>query len=108
MSDSEDPLEAVDDGGEDLFGDEGDEDLASPKERVLADDELASDLDEDPDARNRGYDDDDDAQPQETRDRIVMAVQTYRHQIPNPKDGTVSNWLLPFCTVDFPQANAVH
>lgn len=87
MSDSEDPLDPLDEtAGDDLFGDEGDEEPRAP--RVLDDDDLASDPDEDPDARRREYDDDD-GQPHETRDRVVMAVQTYRHQIPNPKDGTV-------------------
>lgn len=89
MSDSEDPLDDLEANGDDLFGDEGDEDLPSlSKQRVLDDDDLASDPDEDPDARHRDFDDED-TQPQETRDRVVMAVQTYRHRIPKPKDGTV-------------------
>lgn len=88
MSDSEEPLEELEGNGEDLFGDEGDDDLPpTSKERDL-DDDLASDPDEDADTRQRAYEDDDN-QPHETRDRVVMATQTYRHQIPNPKDGTV-------------------
>lgn len=87
MSDSEDPIDPLDEGGDDLFGDEGDEPIASPKERVLDDDELASDPEGDTYARYRN---DDDEQPQnETKDRVVMAVQTYRHRIPKPKDGAV-------------------
>lgn len=87
MSDSEDPIDALDEtGGDDLFGDSGDDESRAP--RVLDDDDLASDPDEDPDARRREYEDED-AQPHETRDRVVMGVQTYRHQIPTPKDGTV-------------------
>ena len=89
MSDSEDPLDAVDDGGDDLFGDEGSQDADSPRERVLDDDDLASDPDEDSDSRNRYYDDA--APPQETRDRTALSLAMYRHQIPNPKDGTVSS-----------------
>jgi RNA polymerase-associated protein LEO1 len=90
MSDSEDPLDALDEtAGDDLFGDEGDEGDDRPRApRVLDDDDLASDPDEDPDSRRRDYGEDD-LQPHETRDRVVMAVQTYRHQIPNPKDGNV-------------------
>ncbi|KHO00022.1 Leo1-like protein [Metarhizium album ARSEF 1941] len=85
MSDSEDSLGVVDEtAGDDLFGDEGDEEPRTT--RVLDDDELASDPDYDADARRRGYDDED-GLPRETRDRVVMAVQTYRHQIPKPKDG---------------------
>ena len=95
MSDSEDPLDAIDEGGDDLFGDEGDE-PASPKAQILDDDDLASDPDEDSHIRRKEYEDED-AQPHETRDRVVMAVQTYRHQIPNPKDGTVSSQSLVVC-----------
>ncbi|KAG6023655.1 hypothetical protein E4U41_001961 [Claviceps citrina] len=92
MSDSEEPLDEIDGNGDDLFGDEGDDDLpTTSNERVLDDDDLASDPDEDEDAeadtRQRGYEDDED-QPHETRDRVVMATQTYRHHIPNPTDGT--------------------
>jgi RNA polymerase-associated protein LEO1 len=86
MSDSEDPIDPLDEGGDDLFGDEGDDEIASPKERVLDDDDLASDPEGDTYAR---YRDDDQAQP-EVKDRVVMAVQTYRHRIPKPKDGAVS------------------
>lgn len=97
MSDSEDPidpLEEVDEEGDDLFGDEADEgdEPTTSKTRVLDDDDLASDLDEDTDARYR-YDDDSQQQP-EVRDRVVMAVHTYRHRIPKPKDDTVSPKLL--------------
>lgn len=87
MSDSEDPIDPLDEGGDDLFGDEGDDDVASTKERVLDDDDLASDPEGDTYARYRNYEDE---QPQhETKDRVVMAVQTYRHRIPKPKDGAV-------------------
>ncbi|KID90137.1 Leo1-like protein [Metarhizium guizhouense ARSEF 977] len=93
MSDSEDPLDGLDEtAGDDLFGDEGDEEPRAP--RVLDDDELASDPDEDPDARRREYDGED-GLPHETRDRVVMAVQTYRHQIPNPKDGILRVMRVP-------------
>lgn len=89
MSDSEDPLDAVDEGGEDLFGDEGDDEVASPPGRELPDDDLASDPDEDADARHRDYDD---ALPQETRDKVVIEQPTYRHRVPKPRDGMVSQF----------------
>ncbi|KAK2593069.1 hypothetical protein QQS21_009235 [Conoideocrella luteorostrata] len=95
MSDSEDPLDDLEGNGDDLFGDEGDDNLPTlSKERVLDDDDLASDPDEDPDSKRRDYDDDN-SLPHETRDRVVMGVQTYRHQIPNPKDGTLRVMRVP-------------
>ncbi|KAI5466094.1 Leo1-like protein-domain-containing protein [Mariannaea sp. PMI_226] len=93
MSDSEDPIDPLDEGGDDLFGDEGDDDVASTKERVLDDDDLASDPDGDSYARYR--DDNDDQTQHETKDRVVMAVQTYRHRIPKPKDGALRVLRVP-------------
>ncbi|KOS16889.1 RNA polymerase-associated protein LEO1 [Escovopsis weberi] len=114
MSDSEDPIDPIDEeGGDDLFGDDfaDDDDAAprshSPKRRAHAgdndihidDDDLASDADADADAdddgepRNR-YDDD--AHPHhETKERLVMAVPTYRHRIPRPEDGTLRVMRVP-------------
>lgn len=91
MSDSEDPIEHIDEeGGDDLFGDDGDIEIDdAPKQRVLDDDDLASDPDEDKDARR--YDEYDTQTQQETRERVVMGVQAYRHRIPKPKDSVVSN-----------------
>jgi RNA polymerase-associated protein LEO1 len=91
MSDSEDPIDPLDeideDGGDDLFGDEGDGEEASPKARILDDDDLASDPDGENYGRYRDYDDD--QQHQEVKDRVVMAVQAYRHRVPKPSDGAV-------------------
>ncbi len=85
MSDSEDPLDQIDEGGDDLFGDEGDQ--QSPAPRALDDDELASDPEDD---GHRGqYDDEEDRVQHETREKVVMNVQTYRHRLPSPKDGMV-------------------
>ncbi|KAH7170942.1 Leo1-like protein-domain-containing protein [Dactylonectria macrodidyma] len=93
MSDSEDPIDPLDEGGDDLFGDEGDEEAASPKQRVLDDDELASDPEGDSYSRYRNYEDE---QPQhETKDRVVMAVQTFRHRVPKPKDGALRVLRVP-------------
>ncbi|KAG5919584.1 hypothetical protein E4U61_000768 [Claviceps capensis] len=94
MSDSEEPLEEID-GGDDLFGDEGDDDLpTTSKVRDLDDDDLASDPSDDGRGRRGAYEDED-PHPHETRDRVVMATQTYRHQIPNPKDGTLAVMRVP-------------
>ncbi|POR31231.1 Uncharacterized protein TPAR_08547 [Tolypocladium paradoxum] len=92
MSDSEDPLDVVDEGGEDLFGDEGEDEAASPPARVLDDDELASDADEDADAPNRDYDDD---MPQENRGRVVAELTTYRHRTPKPRDSMLRVMRVP-------------
>lgn len=105
MSDSEDPIDPIDEGGDDLFGDEpdeGDEGATSPKERVLEDDDLASDPDGDTYARYR--DQDDQARDEdEVRERIVVDITTYRHPIPKPSDGTVS---LHNC-ISFLQCNSL-
>ncbi|KAK3180215.1 hypothetical protein K4F52_008414 [Lecanicillium sp. MT-2017a] len=91
MSDSEDPLDQIDEGGDDLFGDEGDE--QSPAPRVLDDDELASDPDDD--GHRTRYDDDEDQVQHETREKVVMGVQTYRHRVPKPKDGVLRVMRVP-------------
>lgn len=88
MSDSEDPLDAIDEGGDDLFGDEGDEGDASPQGRILDDDELASDPEAYGDAEPREYDGS--QSRHETKERVVMAVQAYRHRVPKPSDDAVS------------------
>ncbi len=87
MSDSEDPLDQIDEGGDDLFGDE--DDAGSPAPRVVDDDD--DDLASDPEdtGRRRRYDDDDNQVQHETKEKVVMAVQAYRHRIPKPKDNTV-------------------
>jgi len=98
MSDSEDPLDVVDEGGDDLFGDE-DEEAASPQERVQEDDDLASEAgeDDDGDARRGGYYD---SEPQETRNRVVIEEQTYRHRIPKASDDMVWNPRARYTNMD--------
>lgn len=87
MSDSEDPIDIVDDGGDDLFGDEDDENAPSDAGNVLSDRELASDRgDDDIDARRH----DEDEEPAEFREKLVAEVPLYRHRIPRSKDGSVS------------------
>ncbi|UNI14873.1 hypothetical protein JDV02_001456 [Purpureocillium takamizusanense] len=94
MSDSEDPLDVVDEGGDDLFGDEGDEETSSPRERVREDDEPTPDAggDDDDDAQRGRYDD---SEPRETRNRVVIEEQTYRHRTPKPSDGMLRVLKVP-------------
>ncbi|OAQ97136.1 hypothetical protein LLEC1_00741 [Akanthomyces lecanii] len=93
MSDSEDPLDQIDEGGDDLFGDE--DDAGSPAPRVVHDDDddLASDPDDAGDRRR--YDDDDNQVQHETKEKVVMAVQAYRHRIPKPKDNILRVMRVP-------------
>ncbi|KAF9776983.1 hypothetical protein IL306_004768 [Fusarium sp. DS 682] len=93
MSDIEDPIDSVDEGGDDLFGDDGDDDIVPTKEPVHEDDELASDPEGDSYARYRN-DDDDQAQVQ-TKERAIQNVETYRHRIPKPKDGALRILRVP-------------
>lgn len=90
-SDSEDPVDLPDDGGDDLFGDDdGGDDAASQSDRgrALSDRDLASDQGDD----YGGVIDDDGGSPQ-TRNKVVMSVPMYRHRIPKAKDGQVSGHL---------------
>lgn len=96
MSDSEDPIDPVDEGGDDLFGDEDDGSLppASPKEQALDDDELASDPEEEENRRRRRNDDDDDDEERgpehDVKQNIIIDMTAYRHPVPKPTDGSVS------------------
>ncbi|KAF4334140.1 hypothetical protein FBEOM_12059 [Fusarium beomiforme] len=93
MSDIEDPIDSIDEGGDDLFGDDGDDDIVPTKEPVHEDDELASDPEGDSYARYRN-DDDDQVQVQ-TKERAIQNVETYRHRIPKPKDGALRILRIP-------------
>jgi RNA polymerase-associated protein LEO1 len=95
MSDSEDPIDPIDEGGDDLFGDDDDIDVAtSPKPQALDDDDLASDPEED---SRPAYTRDD--QPLSPRGPVaenrVAELSTARHHIPRPSDDTVGLRLLP-------------
>ncbi|KAK4240024.1 hypothetical protein C8A03DRAFT_42401 [Achaetomium macrosporum] len=91
MSDSEEPIDIPDEGGDDLFGDE-DDDAISQKETVLSDRELASDREDDEaDARDR----EDDEEPQQFREQLVAEVPLYRHRIPRSKDGGLHSLRVP-------------
>ncbi|ATY59271.1 RNA polymerase-associated [Cordyceps militaris] len=91
MSDSEDPLDQIDEIADDLFGD--DDDARSPAPRVLDDDDLASDP-EDTD-EHRHYGEDDTQVQHETKEKLVMAVQAYRHRVPKPKDNILRVMRVP-------------
>lgn len=94
MSDSDGIIEPIDDGGDDLFGDEGDDDIVPTKEEsVNEDDELASDPEGDTYARYRN--DDEDQAQLETKERAVQTVTTYRHRTPKPKDGALRVLRVP-------------
>lgn len=86
MSDSEEPIDIPDEGGDDLFGDEGD-DMISEIGDIASDRELGSDR-EDDEANARRRDDENGGRV--FRDRLVTEVPLYRHRIPRSKDGSVS------------------
>lgn len=88
MSDSEDPIDVPDEGGDDLFGDE-DDDALSDIEKAVSDREIVSDREDDePDARRH---DDEDEEPREFREKLIAEVPLYRHRTPRSKDGGVSH-----------------
>ncbi|SPJ74616.1 related to LEO1 Extremely hydrophilic protein [Fusarium torulosum] len=95
MSDSDEPIDQIDEGGDDLFGDDGDDDIVPTKEPVHEDDELASDPEGDSYARYRDRDDEDDQAQVQTKDRVVLNIKTYRHRIPKPKDGALRVLRIP-------------
>jgi RNA polymerase-associated protein LEO1 len=88
MSDSEDPIDIADEGGDDLFGDEGDDDAMSEIEKAVSDRDVASDR-EDDELDTRRHDDDE--EPREFREKLVAEVPLYRHRIPRSKEGGVSH-----------------
>lgn len=92
MSDSEDQIDIVEDGGDDLFGgDDGDDAASQASERngrVLSDRDLASE-------HGDGYDEDDRLQNDEDEDAPVRHINVekvamFRHRIPKSKDNQVS------------------
>ncbi|VBB72428.1 Putative protein of unknown function [Podospora comata] len=91
MSDSEDIIDLPEEGGDDLFGDEGDE-VMSDQGNVLSDRDLESDREDD---RDRIEDEDD--YPREDRDsqHLAESIPLYRHRIPKSKDNTLHNLKVP-------------
>lgn len=93
MSDSEDPVDFADEGGDDLFGDEEPEPKSDPRSdrgRYLSDNELASDRDAaEHDDADHDDDDDEAMQTQQTKEEIVMDIALSRHRLPKMKNATV-------------------
>jgi RNA polymerase-associated protein LEO1 len=93
MSESDDPISPVDEGIDDLFGDDevGDDNAPSDRERAAtpanegASDEELVPMDEDREEEERD--------PQEFREKLILDVPLYRHRIPKSKqnDGSVSS-----------------
>ncbi|TRX97950.1 hypothetical protein FHL15_001160 [Xylaria flabelliformis] len=95
MSDSEDPVDLADDGGDDLFGDEEPESRPN-REHYLSDNELASDRDAaEHDGVDNDDDDDDAMQAHQTKDEIVMDIALNRHRLPKLKNGTLQSMRVP-------------
>jgi len=84
MSDSENPIDLPDEGG-DLFGDEDDDIVAgSDQGRVPSEGDLVSDQDQDLEPREEdGYD------TREVREKVIYGVEIFRHRTPKSSDGTV-------------------
>ncbi|KAJ2966437.1 hypothetical protein NUW58_g10662 [Xylaria curta] len=94
MSDSEDPIDFADEGGDDLFGDEEPE-PRSDRERYLSDNELASERET---VERDGMDNDDDdeaTQTQQTKEEIVMDIALSRHRMPKMKNGMLQSMRVP-------------
>ncbi|KLU85032.1 hypothetical protein MAPG_04064 [Magnaporthiopsis poae ATCC 64411] len=85
MSDSEDPVD-VPEGGDDLFGEESD------NERPLSDHELDDDDDDRQRDEERGGEDDGPVEFKQTR---VQDQVVYRHRVPKPKDGVLRTMRIP-------------
>lgn len=83
MSDSEEPIDLPDEGGDDLFGDDDGEEAGSERGNVLSDRDLASDQDGELEPR------DEDTFEEEVHDKLVYEIDMYRHKTPKPKDGSV-------------------
>lgn len=88
MSDSDDPVDLHDEGGDDLFGD-GDEDQpGSPPAQVLSDKDLDSDAGDANAAQ--GYESGGEQEAPDHQDKVIAGIQLYRHRTPRTKDGMVS------------------
>lgn len=93
MSDSEDPIDNlpdVDDGGDDLFGDDDD---AAP-DNVLSERDFASDKDDGNEGAQHQTQEDDD-EPHEFREKLAAEVPLYRHRIPKSKNGDLHVLRVP-------------
>ncbi|KAI0021497.1 Leo1-like protein-domain-containing protein [Xylariomycetidae sp. FL0641] len=104
MSDSDEPIDLPDDGGDDLFGGDidapqsdheqeqaADRDQEEEQERVLSDKELASDHEG---GEGDMFDGDGD-QDQEVIQQTVMDISMFRHRTPRTKDGFLQSLKVP-------------
>ncbi|KAG4425664.1 hypothetical protein IFR04_001126 [Cadophora malorum] len=92
-SDSEDDVmdAVVDDGDDDLFGD--DDEAPADKARELSDRELDSGDDED--RRDRAPRADEDVDINESREARIMETTLWRHPVPKPADGELNVLRMP-------------
>ncbi|KAK4447567.1 Leo1-like protein-domain-containing protein [Podospora aff. communis PSN243] len=100
MTDSEEPVDAVDDLGDDLFGDADGGDAISEIENGLSDRELASDAEDDARRRETRRDTE---EPTEYKEKLVGEVPLYRHRIPKSNEGGLCSLKVP----DFLKLNPV-
>ncbi|KAL2067311.1 hypothetical protein VTL71DRAFT_1735 [Oculimacula yallundae] len=103
-SESEDDIidPVVDDGDDDLFGD--DDEAPADNVRELSDRELDSGDDED--RRDRAPRADEDADIGDTREARVLETTLWRHPVPKPADGQLNTLRLPtFMGIDPHQFN---
>lgn len=103
MSDSEDQIDAIDDVGDDLFGDDGADDVLSEAENALSDRELASDKEDDGhrrDSRDRSE------ERMEYRDKTMQDMPLYRHRVPKSHDGLCSLRVPEFLKLNPVEYNA--
>ncbi|KAI1486050.1 Leo1-like protein-domain-containing protein, partial [Biscogniauxia mediterranea] len=93
MSDSDEPIDLPDEGGDDLFGDDDNNDARSNQDGVLSDGDLASE----PDAGGRDArdDDDDEVQNQQVKEKRIGDVAMFRHRTPRTKDGALQSLKVP-------------
>ena len=83
-----------DEGGDDLFGDDDDQDNAgSDRGRAASDGDLGSDLDDLEPRGEDGYD------TREVREKVIYGVEIFRHRTPKSSDGTVCAILIAIASL---------
>ncbi|KAL1839164.1 hypothetical protein VTJ49DRAFT_1820 [Mycothermus thermophilus] len=91
MSDSEEPIDIQDEGGDDLFGDDDDA-VLSEADKALSDREAESEKEDDEDDDRRR---EDSSEPKEFREKLVAEVPLYRHRTPRSTDGSLHSLRVP-------------
>lgn len=87
MSDSEGPVDHHDE-GDDLFGDDDEDQIGSPAPQVLSDKDLDSDVERA--NEGEGYGSEREEEAPRHQDKVIAGIQIYRHRTPKTKDGMVS------------------